>query len=72
MGRDFNESYPFMVMEPLRLQDLARDYKNLIWVSWQGLSSEYLPKSFYLHDAVAIDVIHSLLRFVWKKPQVIY
>ena len=35
-------------------------------------SSEYLPDEFYLHEAIAIDLKHSDLRFVLKEPQVFY
>jgi len=76
MGKDFFERYPFEVREPLPLLRLTEDSKylseKLRWVSLQGFSSEYLPNDFYLHDAIAIDVKHSLLRFLWKKPQVIF
>ena len=70
MGRDFFEHYPLEVREPLKLLTLAGDSKKLRWISLQGFSSEYLPDDFYLHDAIAIDVKHSLLRFLWKKTQV--
>ncbi|KAK8464569.1 hypothetical protein PHAVU_010G025500 [Phaseolus vulgaris] len=46
-------------------------YKNLRWISLHGFSSEYLPNHFYLHDAVAIDLKHSLLQFVWKEAKVL-
>jgi len=44
--------------------------KKLIWISWQGFPSEYLPNDFYLHDTIAIDLKYNLLRFLWKQPQV--
>ncbi|XP_022641644.1 TMV resistance protein N-like [Vigna radiata var. radiata] len=44
--------------------------KKLRWISWHGLSSERLPNNFYEHDAIAIDLKRSLLRFLWKTPQV--
>ncbi|XP_068479329.1 disease resistance protein RUN1-like isoform X1 [Phaseolus vulgaris] len=72
-GRDFFGSYPLHVSDPSRLLKLGRDYhlKKLRWISLRGFSSEYLPNDFYLHDAIAIDVKHSLLRFLWKEPQVL-
>ncbi|XP_052724206.1 disease resistance protein RPV1-like isoform X2 [Vigna angularis] len=45
--------------------------KKLRWISSYGLSSEYLPKNFYWDDATAIDLKRSLLRFLWKTPQVL-
>ncbi|XP_047154414.1 disease resistance protein RPV1-like [Vigna umbellata] len=45
--------------------------KKLRWISLRGFPSEYLRNNFYLHDAIAIDLKHSLLRFVWKQPQVL-
>jgi len=43
---------------------------KLRWISLHGFSSEYLH-NFYLHDVVAIDLKRSLLRLVWKEPQVL-
>ncbi|XP_014516829.1 TMV resistance protein N-like [Vigna radiata var. radiata] len=45
--------------------------KKLRWISWHGLSSERLPNNFYEHNAIAIDLKRSLLRFLWKTPQVL-
>ncbi|XP_017441276.2 disease resistance protein RPV1-like [Vigna angularis] len=45
--------------------------KKLRWISWHGLSSEGLPNNLYEHDAIAIDLKRSLLRFLWKTPQVL-
>ena len=59
--------------EPSRLlKDADSEYlpKKLRWISLHGFPSEYLPKDFCLHDTVAVDVKHSLLRFIWKEPQV--
>jgi len=72
--RDFFKPYPLEVRDPSRLLILAGDSeylsKKLTWIQLQGFSSECLPNNFYLHDAVAIDLQHSLLRCVWKEPQV--
>ncbi|XP_027906284.1 TMV resistance protein N-like isoform X2 [Vigna unguiculata] len=45
--------------------------KKLRWISLDWFSSEYLPDEFYLHEAIAIDLKHSDLRFVLKEPQVL-
>ncbi|XP_068477764.1 disease resistance protein RUN1-like isoform X2 [Phaseolus vulgaris] len=75
IGRDFFGRYPLQVRDSTRLLEVAGDseyhFKNLRWISLGGFSSEYLPNHFYLHDAIAIDLKHSLLRFVWKEPQVL-
>jgi len=72
--RDFFERYPLKVRNPSRLLKLAGDseyhYKKQRWVSLQRFFSKYLPNNFYLHDAIAIDLNHSLLLLVWKEPQV--
>jgi len=70
MGTKVIQRLPLEVREPLKLLTLAGDSKKLRWISLQGFSSEYLPDDFYLHDAIAIDVEHSLLRFLRKKTQV--
>nr|XP_007134215.1 hypothetical protein PHAVU_010G029000g [Phaseolus vulgaris]XP_007134216.1 hypothetical protein PHAVU_010G029000g [Phaseolus vulgaris]ESW06209.1 hypothetical protein PHAVU_010G029000g [Phaseolus vulgaris]ESW06210.1 hypothetical protein PHAVU_010G029000g [Phaseolus vulgaris] len=72
-GIDFFGRYPLEVIDPSRLlkRDSEYHFKKLRWISLRGFSSEYLPNDFYLHDAIAIDVKHSLLRFVWKEPQVL-
>ncbi|ESW06207.1 hypothetical protein PHAVU_010G028800 [Phaseolus vulgaris] len=75
IGRDFVRHHPLRVRDPSRLLKLAGDseyhFKKLRWISFRGFSSEYLTNHFYLHDAIAIDVKHSLLRFLWKEPQVL-
>ncbi|XP_027907715.1 TMV resistance protein N-like isoform X3 [Vigna unguiculata] len=68
--REF-ERYPSGVRDTSRLLRLFKVFGKLRWISLQGFSSEYLPKDIYLHDAMAIDLKHSLLRFVWKEPQVL-
>ena len=77
--RDYSEAYPLEIrdgstlVQPDQIQ-LTGNYeyrsKNLRWMSLHGFHSEYLPNDFYLHDAIAIDLKHSLLRFVWKEPKV--
>ena len=47
-------------------------FQKLRWISLHGFSSEYLHNKFYVHDAIAIDLKHSLLRLVWKEPQVLF
>ena len=73
-GRDFFKRYPLKIKDPSRPLKLVRhsEYlsKKLRWISLQGFSSEYLPNDFYIHDAIAINLKHSLLRFFWKKTQV--
>ncbi|XP_027907799.1 TMV resistance protein N-like [Vigna unguiculata] len=44
--------------------------KELGWIRLAKFSSKDLPIGF-LHDAIAIDLKHSLPRLVWKKPQVL-
>ncbi|KAH1257345.1 TMV resistance protein N [Glycine max] len=70
----------FAEMKRLRLLqldnvELTGDYrylsKQLRWISWKGFSLKYIPKSFYLEGAIAIDLKHSSLRLVWKEPQVL-
>ncbi|XP_022642096.1 TMV resistance protein N isoform X2 [Vigna radiata var. radiata] len=63
--------HPSVVRDKSRLLKLTRDFGKLRWISLQGFSSEYLPEDFYLQDAMVIDLKHSLLRFVWKEPQVL-
>ncbi|XP_027908441.1 TMV resistance protein N-like isoform X2 [Vigna unguiculata] len=45
--------------------------QKLKWTIVHGFPSEYLHRKFYVHDAIGIDLKHSLLRLVWKKPQVL-
>jgi len=40
------------------------------WMSLQGFSSKNLSIDFDMKDAIAIDLKRSLLRLVWKQPQV--
>ncbi|KAK8464566.1 hypothetical protein PHAVU_010G025400 [Phaseolus vulgaris] len=78
--RDYSEAYPLEIrdgstlVQPDQIQ-LPGHYeyrsKNLRWMSLHGFHSEYLPNDFYPHDAIAIDLKHSLLRFVWKEPKVL-
>jgi len=74
IGSDFLERYSLEARDPSRRLEFAghSEYhsKKLRWISMQGFSSEYLPNDFYLHDAIVIDLKHSLLQFVWKEPQV--
>ncbi|XP_027906170.1 TMV resistance protein N-like isoform X2 [Vigna unguiculata] len=70
--RDFFDPYP-EVREPLLKLTENSEYlsKKLRWISLQGFSSKYLPNDFYLHDAMVIDLKHSLLRVVWKETQIL-
>ncbi|KAK7257390.1 hypothetical protein RIF29_31337 [Crotalaria pallida] len=45
--------------------------KCLRWVYWQGFPLEYIPDNFYQENLVALDLRHSNLKLVWKKPQVL-
>jgi len=73
--RDYllKKRYRSTLLQPDQIQ-LTGNYeyrsKNLRWMSLHGFCSKYLPNDFYLHDAIAIDLKHSLLRFVWKEPKV--
>ncbi|WVZ16431.1 hypothetical protein V8G54_009413 [Vigna mungo] len=76
MERDLFERYPPLeISGPLTLVKITRDSelppKKLKWTSRQGFPTEYLPKELYLHDAIVIDLKYSLLRFLWKEPQLI-
>ncbi|XP_027907355.1 TMV resistance protein N-like [Vigna unguiculata] len=44
--------------------------KELGWIILEKFSSDFLPVGL-LHDAIAIDLKHSLPRLVWKEPQVL-
>ncbi|KAK8464562.1 hypothetical protein PHAVU_010G025232 [Phaseolus vulgaris] len=74
--RDYllKKRYRSTLLQPDQIQ-LTGNYeyrsKNLRWMSLHGFCSKYLPNDFYLHDAIAIDLKHSLLRFVWKEPKVL-
>jgi len=46
------------------------EYKKQRWVSLQRFYSKYQSKYFYPKDAIAVYLKHSLVPFVWKKPQV--
>ncbi|XP_027905591.1 TMV resistance protein N-like [Vigna unguiculata] len=73
--RDFFKPYPLEVRDTSRMLKLAghSEYlsKKLGCISLQGFSSDYLPNDLHLHDAIVIDIKHSLLRLVCKKPQVL-
>ncbi|XP_022641675.1 TMV resistance protein N-like isoform X3 [Vigna radiata var. radiata] len=59
-------------IESLQPTAISYDLLNKIrWISSHGLSSEYLPNNIYEDDATAIDLKRSLLRFLWKTPQVL-
>jgi len=69
----------FEKMKRLRLLQLDHvqvigDYecfsKHLSWLSWQGFPLKYMPEKFYQKNLVALDLKHSNLTQVWKKPQV--
>ncbi|XP_014515215.2 TMV resistance protein N-like isoform X1 [Vigna radiata var. radiata] len=45
--------------------------KKLRWIRLHGFSSECLPNNSYEDDSTAIDLKRSLLRFLWKTPQVL-
>ncbi|KAK7389337.1 hypothetical protein VNO78_24246 [Psophocarpus tetragonolobus] len=79
-SRDCFNAYAFDEMKSLRLLQL--DYvqltggygylsKQLRWVSWQGFPSKYIPNNFNLDGVIAMDMKHSNLRLVWKKPQIL-
>jgi hypothetical protein len=44
--------------------------KHLKWLSWQGFPLKYMPEDFCQENLVAMDLKHSNLIQVWKKPQV--
>ncbi|XP_014490509.1 TMV resistance protein N [Vigna radiata var. radiata] len=44
--------------------------EKLRWISFHGFSSECLPNNFD-YDPIAIELKRSLLRFLWKTPQVL-
>jgi len=46
-------------------------FQKLRWINVHGFSSEYPHNKFYVHDAIAIDLKHSPIRFFWKEPQVL-
>ncbi|WVZ16875.1 hypothetical protein V8G54_009857 [Vigna mungo] len=59
-------------IESLQPTAISSDLLNKIrWISSHGLSSECLPNNIYEDDATAIDLKRSLLRFLWKTPQVL-
>jgi len=62
------------IREPSGLLKLAQNSecrsKKVRWMSLQGFSSKNLSIDFDLKDAIAIDLKRSLLRLVWKQPQV--
>jgi len=68
--RDLFERYPLVIRDTSRTRKLTEDFGKLRWINLQGFTSEYLPNDFNLHDAMAIDLKHSLLLLVWKEHQV--
>ncbi|WVZ17562.1 hypothetical protein V8G54_010544 [Vigna mungo] len=59
-------------IESVRPTEISGYLLNKIrWLSSHGLSSECLPNNFYEDKATAIDLKRSLLRFLWKTPQVL-
>ncbi|KAL2330861.1 hypothetical protein Fmac_018442 [Flemingia macrophylla] len=79
-SRDCFEANAFVKMKGLRLLQLdhvqlSGNYgylsKQLRWVSWQGFPLKYIPNNFDLKGVIAIDLKHSILRLLWKKPQVL-
>ncbi|KAI5422991.1 hypothetical protein KIW84_046127, partial [Lathyrus oleraceus] len=76
---DCFDTIAFEKMKRLRLLQLdnvqfSGDYeffpKNLKWLSWQGFPLKYTPENFYQKNLVVMDLKHSNLTQVWKKPQV--
>ncbi|XP_058743684.1 disease resistance protein RUN1-like isoform X2 [Vicia villosa] len=72
------DTIAFEKMKRLRLLQLDHvqfigDYgcfpRNLKWLSWQGFPLKYMPENFYQNNLVAMDLKHSNLTQVWKKPQ---
>ncbi|XP_024627643.1 disease resistance protein RUN1 isoform X2 [Medicago truncatula] len=70
----------FEKMKRLRLLQLDHvqvigDYecfsKHLSWLSWQGFPLKYMPENFYQKNLVAMDLKHSNLTQVWKRPQML-
>ncbi|XP_028763099.1 inactive disease resistance protein RPS4-like [Neltuma alba] len=68
----------FEKMKTLRLLRLGNvqlrgDYKfiskDLKWLCWHHCPEKHIPSDFYQEDLVVIDLKHSNLRRVWKKPQ---
>ncbi|WVZ17247.1 hypothetical protein V8G54_010229 [Vigna mungo] len=61
--------------EPSRLPKDAVNSENLPlklrWISFHGFSIQDLPNVFNAHDAIAIELKHSLLQFFWEEPQVL-
>ncbi|WVZ17567.1 hypothetical protein V8G54_010549 [Vigna mungo] len=45
--------------------------KKLRWIRLHGFSSECLPNNSYENDSTTVDLKRSLLRFMWKTPQVL-
>ncbi|CAK8560218.1 unnamed protein product [Lathyrus sativus] len=74
------DTIAFEKMKRLRLLQLDSvqfigDYecfpKNLKWLSWQGFPLKYTPENFYQKNLVVMDLKHSNLAQVWKKPQLL-
>ncbi|KAL2330854.1 hypothetical protein Fmac_018435 [Flemingia macrophylla] len=73
-------AYAFGEMKGLRLLQLdhvqlSGKYKylskKLRWVCWQGFLLKFIPNDFDLKGVIAIELKHSNLRLLWKKPQVL-
>ncbi|XP_027908248.1 TMV resistance protein N-like isoform X2 [Vigna unguiculata] len=73
--RRCNETYPLEIRYKSKPLKLARNpgylSKKRNWISLHGFSSKSLPNHIYLHDAISIDLKHSLLRLDWEKLQVL-
>ncbi|XP_058743467.1 disease resistance protein RUN1-like [Vicia villosa] len=74
------DTIAFEKMKRLRLLQLDHvqligDYecfpKHLRWLSWQGFPLKYTPENFNQKNLVAMDLKHSNLTQVWKKPQLL-
>ncbi|XP_059652464.1 disease resistance protein RPV1-like isoform X5 [Cornus florida] len=71
----------FTKMERLRLLHLNNvhlrgSYKHLsgrlVWLSWKGFSSNYIPSNLIMDNLVAIDLSYSKLKQVWRGTKVLY
>ncbi|XP_059652422.1 disease resistance protein RPV1-like isoform X2 [Cornus florida] len=70
----------FTKMDRLRLLHLnnvhlSGSYKHisgrLVWLSWKGFSSKYVPSTLIMDNLVAIDLSYSHLKQVWKGTKVL-
>ncbi|XP_059654437.1 disease resistance protein RPP2B-like [Cornus florida] len=71
----------FTKMERLRLLHLNNvhlrgSYKHLsrrlVWLSWKGFSSNYIPSNLIMDNLVALDLSYSKLKQVWRGTKVLY